>query len=136
MCILISSGKSEKLVNNNNVTESAEINKDRSSRSNILSASAHQIIPDYHTPYLSQLRAKCEKKLESNNKSEEATGQENSSKQQGSTSSVSAVESADSTGTSGLDGGTTNSNKKAKEAEKITADGSSRQTVVSMTLQY
>ena len=135
MCILISSGKSEKLVNNNNVAESAEINKDRS-RSNILSASAHQIIPDYHTPYLSQLRAKCEKKLESNNKSEEATGQENSSKQQGSTSSVSAVESADSTGTSGLDGGTTNSNKKAKEAEKMTADGSSRQTVVSMTLQY
>ena len=61
--------KEPKSVNNNNL-ESNEADKDRSrSTSTSATAATQQIIPEYHPPYLSQIRtastvAKCERKSE------------------------------------------------------------------------
>ena len=61
--------KEPKSVNNNNL-ESNEADKDRSrSTSTSVTAATQQIIPEYHPPYLSQIRtastvAKCERKSE------------------------------------------------------------------------
>ena len=71
--------KEPKSVNNNNL-ESNEADKDRSrSTSTSATAATQQIIPEYHPPYLSQIRtastvAKCERKSETKIGNDRDTG--------------------------------------------------------------